>query len=64
MSSGSFQDIEKLEAELWEAADNLRANSKFTSRVCLPLPDVERFANANVDPKTLISGVRGQFPIP
>jgi type I restriction-modification system DNA methylase subunit len=27
----AFKDIEKLEADLWEAADQLRANSKFTS---------------------------------
>ena len=27
----SAEDIEKLEADLWEAADNLRANSKLTS---------------------------------
>ena len=26
-----FKDIDKLEADLWEAADNLRANSKLTS---------------------------------
>src|ERR1035441_10876119 len=26
-----MQDISKLEADLWEAADNLRANSKLTS---------------------------------
>ncbi|HNT87083.1 MAG TPA: class I SAM-dependent DNA methyltransferase, partial [Candidatus Hydrogenedentes bacterium] len=26
-----FRDIDKLEADLWEAADNLRANSKLTS---------------------------------
>ena len=26
-----FKDIEKLEKDLWEAADNLRANSKLTS---------------------------------
>ena len=31
MSSGVFKDIEKLESDLWEAADNLRANSKLTS---------------------------------
>ena len=31
MSNSSFKDIEKLEADLWEAADNLRANSKLTS---------------------------------
>src|SRR5437016_8050406 len=28
---GSAEDIEKLESDLWEAADNLRANSKLTS---------------------------------
>jgi type I restriction enzyme M protein len=27
----TFKEIEKLEADLWEAADNLRANSKLTS---------------------------------
>ena len=31
MNRDAFQDIEKLEANLWEAADNLRANSKLTS---------------------------------
>jgi type I restriction enzyme M protein len=29
--NSTFKDIEKLEADLWEAADNLRANSKLTS---------------------------------
>ena len=27
----TFREIERLEADLWEAADNLRANSKLTS---------------------------------
>jgi type I restriction enzyme M protein len=31
MMSDAFKDIEKLEADLWEAADQLRANSKLTS---------------------------------
>lgn len=31
MHGSSFKDIEKLEADLWQAADNLRANSKLTS---------------------------------
>jgi type I restriction enzyme M protein len=31
MSNSSFKDIEKLEADLWQAADNLCANSKLTS---------------------------------
>ena len=31
MNSNAFQDIETVETDLWEAADNLRANSKLTS---------------------------------
>jgi type I restriction enzyme M protein len=31
VNTGMYKDIEKLEADLWEAADNLRANSKLTS---------------------------------
>lgn len=31
MANETFNDIEKLESDLWEAADNLRANSKLTS---------------------------------
>jgi len=31
MTKNSLQNIEKLEADLWEAADQLRANSKLTS---------------------------------
>ena len=30
INSDAFKDIEKLEAALWEAADNLRANSKLS----------------------------------
>lgn len=34
----SLKDIEKLESALWEAADNLRANSKLTSsEYCMPV---------------------------
>jgi type I restriction enzyme M protein len=31
MTNETFNDIHKLESDLWEAADNLRANSKLTS---------------------------------
>jgi len=31
MTANTYNDIEKLEDNLWEAADNLRANSKLTS---------------------------------
>src|SRR5438445_9927220 len=38
---GSAEDIEKLESDLWEAADNLRANSKLTSSdYFMPVPGV------------------------
>jgi hypothetical protein len=32
--------------------------------VCLPVPDIEKFNNPNIDVSKIISGVRGQFPIP
>lgn len=36
--NGSLGNIEKLEKDLWEAADNLRANSKLTSsEYCMPV---------------------------
>ena len=31
MTTSSYKDIERLETDLWEAVDNLRANSKLTS---------------------------------
>ena len=38
MIQTQLQNIEKLEADLWEAADNLRANSKLTSsEYCMPV---------------------------
>ena len=38
MTQSSFKDIEHLEADLWDAADNLRANSKLTAgEYCMPV---------------------------
>src|SRR5580658_7739473 len=38
MTGNHFQNIEQLEASLWEAADQLRANSKLTSsEYCMPV---------------------------
>jgi len=38
MTTNSLGNIEKLEGDLWEAADNLRANSKLTSsEYCMPV---------------------------
>lgn len=38
MTANAFHDITKIEASLWEAADQLRANSKLTSsEYCMPV---------------------------
>ena len=38
MSQNQLHNIDKLEADLWEAADQLRANSKLTStEYCMPV---------------------------
>lgn len=38
MGSNQLQNIEQLEDSLWEAADQLRANSKLTSsEYCMPV---------------------------
>ena len=38
MTANALQDIEKLERTLWDAADNLRANSKLTAgEYCMPV---------------------------
>jgi type I restriction enzyme M protein len=38
MTGGTLDNLEKLEAELWQAADQLRANSNLTSsEYCMPV---------------------------
>ena len=38
MPENAYGSIEKIEADLWEAADQLRANSKLTSsEYCMPV---------------------------
>ncbi len=38
MTLDTLKDIEKLEGDLWDAADELRANSKLTANeYCMPL---------------------------
>src|SRR3989454_4571547 len=47
MSQNQLQDIEQLDAPLWEAADNLRANSKLTAgEYCMPVLGVIFFRHA------------------
>jgi type I restriction enzyme M protein len=48
MTSSALQDIEQLEDSLWEAADQLRANSKLTSsEYCMPVLGVIFLRHAN-----------------
>lgn len=38
MNGNEFAEIEKLERSLWDAADDLRANSKLTAgEYCMPV---------------------------
>ena len=58
-------DVERFNLALNPAAGtNYRSGGSYGHTVCLPLPDIERFANANINGATLISGVQGQFPLP
>lgn len=58
-------DIERFNLPLNPVAGTAyRSGGSYGHTVCLPLPDVERFANPNINGATLISGVQGQFPVP
>lgn len=58
-------DIERFNLALVPApGSQYRFGGVYGNTVCLPLPDVERFANPNIEGTALISGVKGQFPIP
>jgi hypothetical protein len=58
-------DVERFNVQLVPAAGTqYRFGGVYGHTVCLPLPDVERAANPNVDPTKLISGVQGQFTVP
>lgn len=50
MSANAFQNISKIEDSLWEAADQLRANSKLTSsEYCMPVLGVIFLRHAVVE---------------
>jgi hypothetical protein len=58
-------DIERLNLALVPAKGTAySAGGLYGSTVCLPLPDIERYNNPNIIVSQIISGVRGQFPIP
>jgi hypothetical protein len=58
-------DVERFNQPLTPASGTAyRFGGVYGHTVCLPLPDIERANNPNIDPTQLISGVQGQFPIP
>jgi hypothetical protein len=58
-------DVERFNIALTPASGTAyRFGGVYGHTVCLPLPDVERVNNPNVDPTQLISGVQGQFTVP
>lgn len=58
-------DIERFNVALVPAVSSTyRFGGAYGRTVCMPLPDIERVNNPNVDPTKLITGVQGQFPVP
>ena len=58
-------DIERFNVALVPASGSTyRFGGAYGRTVCMPLPDIERVDNPNVDVSKLISGVQGQFPVP
>jgi starch-binding outer membrane protein, SusD/RagB family len=58
-------DIERLNLPLVPAVGTpYLQGGVYGGTVCLPLPDIERFYNPNVDIQQIISGVRGTFTVP
>jgi hypothetical protein len=58
-------DVERFVLSLTPAAGaSYRFGGVYGHTVCLPLPDIERVNNPNIDATQLISGVQGQFPVP
>jgi hypothetical protein len=58
-------DIERLNLPLVPAVGSpYLQGGVYGGTVCLPIPDIERFYNPNIDIQAIISGVRGQFTVP
>jgi hypothetical protein len=58
-------DIERFSLTLVPAAGSpYQQGGVYGATVCLPLPDIERFANPNINGANLIDGVQGHFPPP
>ena len=58
-------DIERFSLPLVPATGSpYQQGGVYGGTVCLPLPDIERFANPNIKAADLIDGVQGHFPPP
>ncbi len=58
-------DVERFNLALTPLAGSAyRFGGVYGHTVCLPLPDIERVNNPNIDQTQLISGVQGQFTVP
>jgi hypothetical protein len=58
-------DIERLNLPLVPAVgSNYLQGGVYGGTVCLPIPDIEKNNNPNIDPSKIITGVRGQFTPP
>jgi hypothetical protein len=58
-------DIERFALALVPAAGSpYQQGGVYGATVCLPLPDIERFSNPNINAADVIDGVQGHFPPP
>jgi hypothetical protein len=58
-------DVERLNLPLVPAPGSaFRLGGVYGNTVCMPLPDIERVNNPNVDVSKLITGIKGGFPLP
>lgn len=58
-------DIERFSLPLVPAVGSpYQQGGVYGGTVCLPLPDIERFANPNINGADVIDGVQGHFPAP
>ena len=58
-------DIERLNLPLVPAAGTpYLQGGVYGGTVCMPIPDIERYNNPNIDVSQIVTGVRGQFTVP
>lgn len=58
-------DVERFNLPLVPApGSTFRLGGVYGNTVCMPLPDIERMNNPNIDVSKLITGIKGGFPLP